>query len=319
MVTKLQDIANKVAQSKISNARLRNEEIRRQMAMPWSEPTMPKEQYTPTQSTINPSQSNTLSGMFGSESDRTTSTNTSSVGSMPDSLAGALPGIGSMAASRAGLGAMSPAVGGAISGALDDWGGAIKGGATGLAAALGAGRHAGLVGTFARDMYNDIPAVDMFGNLAKQATMSAAFKAVPALGAIYGLASIFGLNLDQGFRDAIHGYKGPPGFQGPLNGFFGKNQLGLGIGLPGPSDTPLGFDPSDLGTGIYGALGDLFGPSTTDTTAPGFSTSDLGTGLKGSLDTSNWGNWGNWGVSPDDSTSDTSSDSTGSSRGEPVS
>ena len=99
----------------------------------------------------------------------------------------------------------------------------------------------------------------------------------------------FGLNMDQGVRDAINGYQGAPGFQGPLAGFFGKNALGLGIGLPGPTDTPLGFETSDLGTGIYGGLGDLFG--TTETTAPGFETSDLGTGLTGSL-SSNFGNWG---------------------------
>lgn len=39
MVTQLQDVANNVAQDKISNQRLRNEEIRRQMANPWTEPT----------------------------------------------------------------------------------------------------------------------------------------------------------------------------------------------------------------------------------------------------------------------------------------
>ena len=41
MVTQLQDVANTVAQEKISNQRLRNEEIRRQMANPWSEPKEP--------------------------------------------------------------------------------------------------------------------------------------------------------------------------------------------------------------------------------------------------------------------------------------
>lgn len=41
MVTQLQDVANTVAKEKISNQRLRNEEIRRQMANPWSEPKEP--------------------------------------------------------------------------------------------------------------------------------------------------------------------------------------------------------------------------------------------------------------------------------------
>jgi len=41
MVTQLQDVSNTVAQDKISNQRLRNEEIRRQMANPWSEPKEP--------------------------------------------------------------------------------------------------------------------------------------------------------------------------------------------------------------------------------------------------------------------------------------
>lgn len=41
MVTQLQDVSNTVAQEKISNQRLRNEEIRRQMANPWSGPKEP--------------------------------------------------------------------------------------------------------------------------------------------------------------------------------------------------------------------------------------------------------------------------------------
>ena len=56
MVTQLQDVSNTVAQKKISNQRLRNEEIRRQMANPWSEP---KE---PTTSGIQPLQNAAASG-----------------------------------------------------------------------------------------------------------------------------------------------------------------------------------------------------------------------------------------------------------------
>lgn len=58
MVTQLQDVANTVAQEKISNQRLRNEEIRRQMANPWSEPVEPT---TPTTSGTQPLQ-NVTSG-----------------------------------------------------------------------------------------------------------------------------------------------------------------------------------------------------------------------------------------------------------------
>ena len=46
MVTQLQDVSNTVAQEKISNQRLRNEEIRRQMANPWSEPKEPTQPST---------------------------------------------------------------------------------------------------------------------------------------------------------------------------------------------------------------------------------------------------------------------------------
>lgn len=53
MVTQLQDVANQVAQDKISNQRLRNEEIRRQMANPWTEPVEPT---TPTTSGTQPLQ-----------------------------------------------------------------------------------------------------------------------------------------------------------------------------------------------------------------------------------------------------------------------
>ena len=58
MVTQLQDVSNTVAKEKISNQRLRNEEIRRQMANPWSEPIE-----TPTTSTgIQPLQNAAASG-----------------------------------------------------------------------------------------------------------------------------------------------------------------------------------------------------------------------------------------------------------------
>ena len=59
MVTQLQDVSNTVAQEKISNQRLRNEEIRRQMANPWSEPVEPT---TPTTSGTQPLQNAATSG-----------------------------------------------------------------------------------------------------------------------------------------------------------------------------------------------------------------------------------------------------------------
>ena len=58
MVTQLQDVSNTVAQEKISNQRLRNEEIRRQMANPWSEPI----ETTTTSTGIQPLQNAAASG-----------------------------------------------------------------------------------------------------------------------------------------------------------------------------------------------------------------------------------------------------------------
>ena len=168
MITQLEDISNKVAQTKISSDRLRNEEIRRRMADPWAggtnaNPVLHKTKVNPSTPFMPP----TISPESESEQDSTDNgyDGRTGVSDFSSAVTGALPGLGSMAASHAGLGAMSPAVGGAISGALGDWGGAIKGGATGLAASLGAGRHAGLIGTLAKDIFNDVPAVDMFGNL----------------------------------------------------------------------------------------------------------------------------------------------------------
>ena len=299
MVTQLQDISNKVAQSKISNSRLRNEEIRRQMAFPWSQPTMPSTTPTqvptkpPLQNVFNPPQTPTmpsqLPSLGGDSSNESTGNPDFSRNDISSAVMGALPGMASTGAGMLGAGPLSGLAGAAVSGLQGNIPGAVQGVGTTLGALAGLKGYSGLVGQFAKDMYNDVDLGTMFGNLGKQAAMSAAFSAVPGLGAIYGLASLFGLNMDQGLRDAIQGYQGAPGFQGPLAGFFGKNALGLGIGLPGPTDTPLGFETSDLGTGIYGGLGDLFG--TTETTAPGFETSDLGTGLTGSL-SSNFGNWG---------------------------
>lgn len=313
MITQLEDISNRVAQSKISNDRLRNEEIRRRMSDPWAQPVEQQQSYTPKNvyeaRSQNPTLATTYSTLLnnarymeqqGEGRDGPVGDNGySGRNDISDTLAGNLPGLASTAAGFAGLGAMSPAVGGAVAGLQGNIGGALKGVGTSLGALAGMKGYSGVLGQLAKDLHNDVPAMDMFGNLAKQASLSALFGAVPALGGIYGLASLFGLNMEQGLNDTINGYKGAPGFQGALGGFFGKNALGLGMGMAQPEDTPLGFDDSDLGTGIYGGL---------DKNTPGFSTSDLGTGLKGSIDT---GQFGNWGTSPD-----TDTDTTGSERGE---
>ena len=297
MITKFQDISNKVAQAKIGDSRLRNEEIRRQMAMPWTQPTLQDTTYNPIQSIQNPNQFVTtpsqLGNVFASDTDGTNFGGNPgfSKNDVSSAVMGALPGMATTGAGMLGAGPASGLAGAAVSGLQGNIGGAVQGIGSTIGALAGLKGYSGLVGQLAKDAYKDVDMDTMMGNLGKQAALSAIFGAVPGLGVAYSLASLFGLDMEQGLRDTFSGYQGAPGFQGTLGGFFGKNALGLGVGMPGPNDTPLGFETSDLGTGIFGELGSMFGP--TDTTAPGFSTSDLGTGLTGSLS----GQFGNWGTS----------------------
>jgi len=314
MVTQLQDISNKVAQSKISNSRLRNEEIRRQMAFPWSQPTMPSTTPTqvptnpPLQNVFNPPQTPTmpsqLPSLGGDSSNESTGNPDFSRNDISSAVMGALPGMASTGAGMLGAGPLSGLAGAAVSGLQGNIPGAVQGVGNTFGALAGLKGYSGLVGQFAKDMYNDVDLGTMFGNLGKQAAMSAAFSAVPGLGAIYGLASLFGLNMDQGLKDTFTGYKGVPGFQGPFGGFFGAPALGLGVsdnggwgGLPG--DVP-GFDSGDLGSGI-------------GTSGIGIGTTGVG-GLQGAMKGTFGGDYGdNFGGDPDPSgTGNTGNEAEGS-------
>jgi len=137
MVTQLQDISNKVAQSKISNSRLRNEEIRRQMAFPWSQPTMPSTTPTqvptnpPLQNVFNPTQNPTmpsqLPSLGGDSSNESTGNPDFSRNDISSAVMGALPGMASTGAGMLGAGPFSGLAGAAVSGLQGNVPGAVKG------------------------------------------------------------------------------------------------------------------------------------------------------------------------------------------------
>ena len=216
MVTQLQDVANTVAQEKISNQRLRNEEIRRQMANPWSEPIE-----TPTTSTgIQPLQNaaasgNTLASTYSSllnnynsyqnatgqtSSGNTTFGNPGITGSIP-SWAPTAVGTG---LSMAGAGIAAPI--GAASMSL------MRGDRAGAAGTLGSlftnvatkGSIPGLpgvVGSVASGLIGD-KSTEEIGQSVFNSVLGTGLGMVnPALGYGYNLARMFGLNVSRGISD----------------------------------------------------------------------------------------------------------------------
>jgi len=300
MPTQLEDISNQVAQEKISNSRLRNEEIRRNMANPWSQKQEQKPVYTPQDVYANKEKNPTLATTYSSllnnanylqqeygNSGGDGSSSGPRDSSVNGNLSGALAGLGTFGAAQLGAGKASGAVGAAINGLQGNYGSMVGNIGTTIGALANLGPVSGMIGQLAKDTFNDVSPADMLGNLGIAGVKGALFGAVPGLGAIYGLAQLFGLDVENGIGNITGKNQAAPGFNGTLGGFFGKNALGLGVdsGLRS-NDTPLGFDPSDLGTGIEN-LGGLFGPNTYDPTM-----GDYGTGITGSIS----GNFGNWGA-----------------------
>ena len=216
MVTQLQDVANTVAQEKISNQRLRNEEIRRQMANPWSEPIE-----TPTTSTgIQPLQNaaasgNTLASTYSSllnnyNSYQNTTGQTSSGNTTFGSpgITGRMPGWGSTAVgtglSMAGAGIAAPI--GAASMSL------MRGDRAGAASILGSlftnvatkGSIPGLggvVGSLASGLIGDKSKEEIGQNIGNSLLGSALSAANPMLGLGYQALRFFGVDPARGLQN----------------------------------------------------------------------------------------------------------------------
>lgn len=329
MVTQLQDVANNVAQDKISNQRLRNEEIRRQMANPWSEPVEPT---TPTTSGTQPLQdvtkgtptlASTYSGLLNNYQNITSGNsgrteggyNQTQYSGNPNPLG--IPSWGPMAVGTgldlANAGIVAPLGAAATSLMRGD-----RAGATGTLAGLftnvvtegkipGLG---GLAGTLASGLVGDKSANEIGQGLVNSGIGTALSLANPLLGTAYAFARALGFNPAYGLNNLFgNGLDGvAPGFIGTGYGFFGNNAIGSGIrstpgnitnagysnsGSNGYSGyTPSGYESGDLGSGI--------------------TNSSSGYGVSGGLSTPSY-SWGSSGYSSSNDSSD--SDSSSSSDG----
>ena len=216
MVTQLQDVANTVAQEKISNQRLRNEEIRRQMANPWSEPIE-----TPTTSTgIQPLQNAAASGNtlastyssllnnYNSYQNATGQTSSGNTTFGNPGITGRIPSWGPMAVGTglniAGAGIAAPI--GAASMSL------MRGDRAGAASTLGSlftnvatkGSIPGLpgvVGSLASGLIGDKSKEEIGQNVFNSLLGTGLGMVSPALGLGYNLARMFGLDVSRGISD----------------------------------------------------------------------------------------------------------------------
>jgi len=233
MVTQLQDVANTVAQEKISNQRLRNEEIRRQMANPWSEPKEPTTSgrqplqdlfsnngYAPTEaSTYSRLKNNVdslgLSGNYSS-SGQSTSPSGKSGGPIPGVAApivGTMMGVGGLGR-YAGLGSS------AVNFARGDTASGLSGLTNWVTRQTPLGKITGLP-ELAGTVASGITKGKDFGEMAKDAAWSfgksALTKAVPGLGladllmglGTWGVSAMTGKDLDWNPRRGLEGLFSP--------------------------------------------------------------------------------------------------------------
>lgn len=134
----------------------------------------------------------------------------------------------------------------------------------------------GFAGTIASGIIGDKSAKDIGQGLFNSGLGTLFSMTNPVAGLGYGLARMFGFDPAYGFNNMFgDGLEGvAPGFEGTMGGFFGKNALGSGISDNSSSsgNTPMGYSPTDLGSGI------------STTSGQGYSdTSSLGGGISGGL------------------------------------
>ncbi len=253
MVTQLQDVANTVAQEKISNQRLRNEEIRRQMANPWSEPIE-----TPTTSTgIQPLQNaaasgNTLASTYSSllnnynsyqnttgqtSSGNTTFGNPGITGRMP----GWAPTVVGTGLSMAGAGIAAPIGAASMSLMRGDKAGAVSilsglftneitdGKVPGLA---------GVVSSLASGLVKGKSASEMGYDISNSLLGTGLGMVNPALGLGYNLARMFGLDVSRGISDYSKSDINQRFDAGYNGGFWGGGPGNRGSWSPTAPDSP---------------------------------------------------------------------------------
>jgi len=287
MVTQLQDVANQVAQEKISNPRLRNEEIRRQMTKPWSEPAQPT---TKTYSLQNATKGdktlagtysallNNWQGMSGGDSMGDTFDRSYKGSTNPLGLPSWTPAAVGTGLSMAGMGAPVSALGSAatslVRGDRAGAGGTLANLFTNMATNGGVPGLGAAAGTIASGIIGDKSAKEIGQGLFNSGLGTLFSMANPVAGLGYNLARMVGFNPGQGLSEMFGGYSGTPGYEG---GFWGKQGIGSGITTDASSNdsTPFGYDSSELGSGITTSGGLGYSDSST-----------LGSGISGGLSNS---------------------------------
>lgn len=212
MVTQLQDVSNTVAQEKISNQRLRNEEIRRQMANPWSEPIE-----TPTTSTgIQPLQNaaasgNTLASTYSSLLNNYNSTGQTSSGNTTfgnPGITGSIPSWAPMAVgtglSLAGAGIAAPIGAAATSLMRGDRAGAVGtlGGLfTNIATEGSVPGLSGVVSSLASGLVGDKSGTEIGQDIANSLIGTGLSAANPLLGLGYQALRFVGVDPARGLQN----------------------------------------------------------------------------------------------------------------------
>ena len=328
MVTQLQDVSNTVAQEKISNQRLRNEEIRRQMANPWSEPKEPTTSgrqplqdlfsnngYAPTEaSTYSRLKNNVdslgLSGNYSS-SGQSTSPSGKSGGPIPGVAApivGTMMGVGGLGR-YAGLGSS------AVNFARGDTASGLSGLTNWVTRQTPLGKITGLP-ELAGTVASGITKGKDFGEIAEDAAWSfgksALTKAIPGLGVAdlllglgtAGYSALTGKDYDWNLRRGLEGLFSPNTTQ-PASwqgGFFDpgyRQQEGSYI-------TSGNENYSPYGGAQYNRV-----PSTSSSSSSSSSSGYPSTGAGSGFDSSTWGGSSGYSGSSDNSSDSDSESSDG--------
>lgn len=276
-ITKLQDIANQVAKENIAtNPRLRNEEIRRRMYGDWEEPVIqPEEAPSGLQDAT---KQDTLAKTYAALKNnydyinnavRNTTGQTYQV-TQPTSVTSAplsntprwMPSAVGYGLSVLGQGEYAALGAGATQLMQGDRAGAVGTLSNIFTNRVTEGKVPGLggmVGTLASGLVGDKSKEQIGQDMLNSGIGTLVSIANPYAGILYSLARNLGFNpaygLNNLFGDGLTGV--PPGFEGTLGGFFGKNAIGSGITYSGSgssSYTPPGFSEGDLGSGISGSI-----------------------------------------------------------------
>ena len=297
MVTQLQDVANTVAQEKISNQRLRNEAIRKQMANPWSAPT---ESTQPTTNGTQPRQdvtsgtptlASTYSGLLNNfQSTLGNAGRTEGGFNQPEykgnrnpmNIPGWMPSVVGAAGSILGNG-MYGGIGSAATSLM-------RGDTAGAAGTLGnlftnavtKGSVPGLgsiVGTIGSGLIKGKPASEIGYDVSNSALGTGLGMLNPVLGVGYNLARMFGLDVSRGISDYSKSdidQRFNAGLHGGWFGGTGTTEANKRTWSPVAPDSP---------TNTYSGSG--YG----NTSGPGSGGSSSGSSLGYSNPASSYGSW----------------------------